>query len=140
LLRPSTHPAARDRSRPVRRGGLGRERRPLGPRLSAGRIAAYLRDRHLVRHLTVNMIAAEIGMSHHTVEAALRRHALTRMPHAAKRHAAGQRAAGVAVRLGYQSIATYVSARRAGGWTWSAIAAESGQPQTWLRRQATQGP
>jgi hypothetical protein len=101
-------------------------------------VAAYLRDRHLLRHQTVNVIAAEIGMSHHTVEAALRRHGLTRMPHAAKRHAASQRAAAVAARLGYPSVASYVSDRRAGGWTWNAIAAESGQPQTWLRRHAAQ--
>ena len=26
--------------------------------------------------------------------------------------------------------------RRAAGWTWRAIAAESGQPASWLRRQA----
>ena len=101
-------------------------------------VAAYLRDRHLLRHQTVTVIAAEIGISHHTVEAALRLHGLTRTPHAAKRHAASQRAAGVAARLGYPSIASYVSDRRAEGWTWNAIAAESGQPQTWLRRHATQ--
>ncbi len=99
-------------------------------------VASYLRDRHLVRHQTVNVIAAEIGVSHHAVEAALRRHRLTRVPHAAKRHAASQRAAGVAARLGYPTIASYISERRAAGWTWNAIAAESGQPQTWLRRHA----
>ncbi len=99
-------------------------------------VASYLRDRHLARHQTVNVIAAEIGVSHHAVEAALRRHGLIRVPHAAKRHAASQRAAAVAARLGYPTIANYISDRRAGGWTWNAIVAESGQPQTWLRRHA----
>jgi len=56
--------------------------------------------------------------------------------HAAKRHAADQRAAAVAASLGFASVGDYVSQRRAAGLTWRAIAAESGQPQTWLRRQA----
>lgn len=100
-------------------------------------VGAYLRDRHLVQHRTVNVIAAEIGVSHHGVEAALLRHGLARTPHAAKRHAASQRAADLAARLGYPTIASYISDRRAAGSTWKAIAAESGQPQTWLRRHAT---
>ena len=99
-------------------------------------VASYLRDRHVVQHRTVNVIAAEIRVSHHAVEAGLRRHELIRVPHAAKRHAASQRAAEVAARFGYPTIANYISDRRAGGWSWNAIVAESGQPQTWLRRQA----
>jgi len=100
-------------------------------------VATYLRDRHLTGHQTVNMIAAEIGLSHHAVDAALRRHGLARMPHAAKRYEASRRAAEVAALFGYPTIASYVSDRRTRGWTWNAIAAESGQPQTWLRRHAT---
>jgi hypothetical protein len=38
--------------------------------------------------------------------------------------------------LGFDSIAGYLAARRGAGWTWQAIAAESGQPPTWLRRRA----
>jgi AraC-like DNA-binding protein len=99
-------------------------------------VASYLKERHLAQHWSVNAIAAEIGFSHHAVESALRRHGLARVAHAAKRHAAQQRAADVAARVGHASIADYVSQRRAGGWTWQAIAAESGQPPTWLRRHA----
>jgi hypothetical protein len=61
----------------------------------------YLRDRRLAKHLTANAIAAEIGVSHHVVAAALRRHGRARTVHAAKRYAAGERAAGVAAGLGY---------------------------------------
>ena len=41
----------------------------------------------------------------------------------------------LAKRLGYPTVASYISDRRARGWTWKAIAAESGQPQAWLRRR-----
>ena len=47
----------------------------------------------------------------------------------------GWRSVQVAARLGYPTIVSYISDRRANGWTWKAIAAESGQPQTWLRRR-----
>jgi AraC-like DNA-binding protein len=100
-------------------------------------VATYLRERHLEQHQTVNAIAAEIGLSHHAVTAALRRHGVAPVAHAAKRDQAQQRATDVATRLGYTDIAAYVGNRRSGGWTWEAIAAESGQPQTWLRRNAT---
>jgi hypothetical protein len=89
-----------------------------------------------VQHRTVNAIAAEVGLSHHAVASALRRHRLARTAHAAKRHAAGERAAEVAAGLGFAGIADYLGRRRAAGWTWQAIAAESGQPSSWLRRQA----
>jgi hypothetical protein len=69
-------------------------------------------------------------------ESALRRHGLGRVVHAGKRHEAQQRAVAVAAKLGFASIAEYVVGRRASGWTWQAISAESGQPQTWLRRHA----
>lgn len=74
-------------------------------------------------------------MSHHAVEAALARHGLAVTAGAARRNAARTRAAGVAAALGYDSIGSYISDRRAAGRSWRAIAAESGQPATWLRRQ-----
>jgi DNA-binding phage protein len=103
-------------------------------RLGFPDVRSYLHDRHVVRHWTVNAIATEIGLSHHAVESSLRRHGLPRMAHAAKRHAARERAAQVAAGPGFASIADYIAERRAGGWTWRAISAESGQPQSWLRR------
>ena len=99
-------------------------------------VASYLHERHVVQHRTVNAIAAEVGLAHHAVEAALRRHGLAKTPHAAKRHAARERAAQVAGQLGFDSIAGYVTDRLAAGWTWQAMCAESGQPPSWLRRQA----
>jgi hypothetical protein len=110
--------------------------RPALQQLGYPDVPNYLRDRHLEQHQTVNAIAAETGLSHHAVRAALRRHGLDHVAHAAKRHQAQQRAADVAARLGYPDIAAYIRHRRSAGWTWAAIAAESGQPQTWLRRHA----
>ncbi len=106
----------------------------VGP-LGFAEAGVYLRDRHLERHRTVNEIAAETGMSYHAVAAALRRHGLPKIAHAGKRYAADRRAAQVAAAVGYSCVADYVADRRADGWTWSAMAAETGQPQTWLRRQ-----
>jgi len=34
------------------------------------------------------------------------------------------------------SVPRHVAERRAAGWTWQEIAAECGQPPSWLRRQA----
>jgi hypothetical protein len=99
-------------------------------------VPSYLRDRHLVRHQTVSAIGGEIGMSNHAVAAALARHGLARTAHAGKRKAARERAARVAAALGVDSVPRYVAERRAAGWTWQAIAAECGQPPSWLRRQA----
>jgi hypothetical protein len=113
---------------------------PVLRRLGYPDVASYLRERHLRQHLTVHAIAVEMGISHHAVESALRRHALARVPHAAKRHAAAQRAAEVAAGLGFGSVAAYVAHRRTAGWTWQAMSAESGQPQTWLRRHAGDAP
>ena len=87
-----------------------------------------------MQHRTVHAIAVEMGMSNHAVETALRRHGLTRVAHAGKRHSASQRAALVAASMGFDCMADYVARRRADGWTWQAMAAESGQPQSWLRR------
>lgn len=111
--------------------------RPTLSRLGFADVASYLRERHLTQHRTVNAIAAEVGLTHHAVESALRRHGLVRTAHAAKRHAARERAAQVAARLGFGSISDYVSHRLHAGWTWQAMSAESGQSQSWLRRQVT---
>jgi hypothetical protein len=105
-------------------------------RLGFADVASYLRDRHIVQHWTVNAIAAEVGLNHHAVENSLRRHGLARMAHAAKRHAASQRAAQVAAGLGFDSMASYIADRRGAGWTWHAMAEECAQPPSWLRRQA----
>jgi len=109
---------------------------PAVTRLGFPDVPSYLRERHIRQHWTVNAIAAEAGLTHHTVEAALRRHGLARTVHAAKRHQAHQRAAQVAARLGFDSMTDYVASRRGAGWTWRAIAAECAQPPSWLRRQA----
>ena len=125
--------------------GLARQRgvgRLDGPWLATVRrlgfddVASYLRDRHHGQHMTVHAIAAETGFSTHRVQAALRRHGLAIIAHVTKRHAARQRAARVVAALGHASMPAYIRQRRAEGWTWNAIAAESGQPATWLRRQA----
>jgi hypothetical protein len=108
---------------------------PALNRLGYADVASYLTERHLVQHRTVNAIAAEVGTSHHAVGLALRRHGLAPTAHAAKRHAASERATRVAARHGFGSIAAYIADRRAAGWTWRAMAEESGQPPSWLRRQ-----
>ncbi len=99
-------------------------------------VASYLRQRHCVEHLSVNAIAREVGLSFHAVKAALARHDVQVAPHAAKRHAARNRAAAVAAELGVDSIVAFVEQGRALGWTWQQLASASGQPQTWLRRHA----
>jgi hypothetical protein len=109
---------------------------PATTRLGFPDVPSYLQERHLNRHWTVNAIAAEVGLTHHSVEAALRRHGLARTAHAAKRHQAHQRAAQVAARLGFETMTDYVASRRGAGWTWQAMAAECAQPPSWLRRQA----
>ena len=102
---------------------------PVLRRLGYTDVASYLTERHLVQHRTVNAIAAEVGMSHHAVGLALRRHGLAPTAHAAKRHAADERAAQVAARHGFDGTAAYIADRRAAGWTWRAMAAESGSPR-----------
>jgi hypothetical protein len=92
--------------------------------------------RHSAEHMTVHAIAAELGVSHHAVAAAMRRSGLVIQPHVGKRHAAARRADAVATALGYATIGAYVRARRAAGVTWRELAAEAGQPESWLRRHA----
>jgi AraC-like DNA-binding protein len=129
-------PAAAQVVRQRRPQRLDARWQPALSRLGFPGVASYLHERHIVQHWTVNAIAAEAGLTHHTVQSALRRHGLGRMPHAAKRHAASQRAAQVAARLGFDTMVSYVADRRAAGWTWQAMAQECGQPPSWLRRQA----
>jgi hypothetical protein len=107
-------------------------------RLGFPDVPSYLRERHIVEHRTVNAIAAEVGLTNHAVESALRRHGLSRMAHAAKRHVARERAAQVAADLGFGSVAGYVAHRQSEGWTWRAMSADCGQPQSWLRRHGGQ--
>jgi AraC-like DNA-binding protein len=129
-------PAAAAAVRPLRPDRWDAGWRPALSRLGFPDVAGYLYDRHIAAHWTVSAIAAEAGLSHHAVASALRRHRLDRTAHAAKRHASRQRATEVAARLGFASMADYLTRRRGAGWTWSAIAAESGQPPSWVRRQA----
>ncbi len=110
--------------------------RPALDRLGFADVPSYLCDRHVRQHWTANAIAAEAGLSHDAVRSALRRHGLGWEAHAASRHGARERAAQVAASLGFGSMAAYVAERRAAGWTWRAMSAESGQPGSWLRRQA----
>ncbi len=109
---------------------------PALARLGFPGVRSYLRDRHVQQHWTANAIAAEAGLSHHAVQAALHRHGLDWEAHTAKRHGARERAAQVAAGLGFGSMASYLGQRRAGGWIWRPMAAETGQPESWRRRQA----
>jgi AraC-like DNA-binding protein len=129
-------PAAAAAVRPLGQDRWDAGWRPTLSRLGFSDVAGYLRERHIVRHWSVSAIAAEAGVSYHAVASALRRHGVDRTAHAAKRHASRERAAGVAANLGFDSVAAYLDRRRAAGWTWSAIAAESGQTPSWIRRQA----
>jgi len=129
-------PAAAQAARHQRPQRLDVRWQPALARLGFPDVRSYLHERHIVQHWTVNAIAAEAGLTHHAVENALRRHGLARTAHAAKRHAASQRAARVADGLGFGDMAAYVGDRRAAGWTWQAMAGECGQPPSWLRRQA----
>jgi hypothetical protein len=114
--------------------------RPVLDRLGFADVASYLEERHARQHRTVNAMAAEIGVSHHAVGSALRRHGLDQVAYASTRRASTERATQVAARLGYDSLRSYLRERRSAGWTWRAMAAESGQPESWLRRQAARGP
>jgi hypothetical protein len=99
-------------------------------------VGSYLRRRHHVEHTSVNAIAREVGLSFHAVTSALSRHGLEVAPHAAKRHSAQDRIARVTAELGVESVAEFIEQGRAQGWTWQQLSSASGQPQTWLRRQA----
>lgn len=98
-------------------------------------VASYLQQRHVFEHRSVNAIASEAGLSFPTVKSALQRHGIEVAAHAARRHAAERRQQEVAAELGVECITDYIDRRRADGLTWRQMAAESGQPQAWLRRQ-----
>ena len=68
--------------------------RPALDRTGFPDVPNYLQERHVRQHRTVNAMAAEIGVTHHAIESALRRHGLDRVAHVAARQAAGERAAG----------------------------------------------
>jgi hypothetical protein len=122
----------------VRRGDDRLDARWLPPLEAMGYsdVASYLRQRHLVEHMSVNAIASEVGLSFHTVKSALSRHGLAVTAHAAKRYAAERRASEVAAELGFDSIIEFIDRSRAQGLTWQQMAATSGQPEAWLRRRA----
>ena len=129
-------PAAADAARQLRADRMDARWVPVLSGLGFADVASYLRERHLMRHWSVNARATEIGFSNHTVNAPFGHHGLAPVSHASKRHAARQRAERVAQDLGYQSVADYISRRRTHGRTWKAIAAASGQPESWLRRHS----
>lgn len=97
-------------------------------------VGAYLRRRHVEERRSVAAIAAEAGVSRETVNGALRRHGIEPVPHATKRHQAARRDETVARSLGFDSLAAYVAQRRARNIPWKRLAAESGVPETTLRR------
>lgn len=109
--------------------------RPVLDRLGFPDLPAYLRTRHVEQHRTVAAIAAESGASPRAVNAAMRRHGITRTGHTAKRHAATARDQEAAGRLGFPTLTAYIQARRATGVPWRAMAKESGLPETTLRRR-----
>ncbi|MEV4313735.1 hypothetical protein [Actinocrispum sp. NPDC049592] len=109
---------------------------PKLEKLGFADVASYLTDRHVVRSCTVRAIAAEIGASRNAVESALARHGLQQTAHATKRKVRDERAAALASRFGFPGIDSYLADRRAAGMSWRAIARESGQPETWIRRRA----
>ncbi len=129
-------PAAAEFARSGSRHTLDARWLPAVRSLEFDDVVSYLRQRHVVEHASVNAIAREVGVSFHAAKAALHRHELTVSPHVTKRRVAELRRQEVAAALGAASIADYVRRRREQGWTWREIATESGQPETWLRRQA----
>jgi hypothetical protein len=98
-------------------------------------VDAYLRVRHLAQQRTVAAIALEAGLSRVSVRDALLRHGIAPVPHATKRHSATRRDRAAAQRLGFTGLAEYIEVRRAAGFSWSSMAAETGIPETSLRRR-----
>lgn len=107
----------------------------LGP-LGFTCVRDYLQDRHVLRHQSVKAISLEVGFSRSAVETALARHNVTKVLHATSRQHRADREAAVAARFGFPDIAAYLSDRRAAGVSWRAVAAECGQPPSWVRRRA----
>jgi hypothetical protein len=109
---------------------------PIVRALGFAEVPAYLTDRHVTHNHTVSAIAGETGLTRAAVESALRRHHITRQPHATVRAGRTSRANAVAARFGFDNLADYLTNRRATGMSWRAIATECDQPPTWIRRQA----
>jgi AraC-like DNA-binding protein len=114
--------------------GLDRRWLPSIWALGFADVAGYLRQRHYTEHMSINAIAQEAGLSYQAVTSAFARHGLDVRAHEGKRHAAQRRQAEVAASLGVESLLEFVKQCQARGWTWRQIAAASGQPQSWLRR------
>lgn len=70
-------PAAAAAARLGRPGKWDARWLPALSRLGFADVTAHLQERHIVQHRTVNAIAAEVGLSNHAVEGALRRHGLS---------------------------------------------------------------
>jgi hypothetical protein len=99
-------------------------------------VAGYLTDRHLVRRHTAGAIAREAGLTRGAVLTALSRHGIAATAHATSRGRASDRATEVAARFGFPELDAYLADRRSAGLSWRAIAAECGQPPSWVRRRA----
>lgn len=109
---------------------------PVVTALGFADVAAYLTDRHVARNHTLRAIATETGFSRAAVESALRRHDVSRNPHATTRARRAERTQAIITRFGFTCLDAYFADRRAAGMSWRAIAVECGQPQTWVRRRA----
>ena len=84
---------------------------------------------------TLYAIATELGVTSGAVLGALRRHGVPVVAHATSRGRAAEREAAVAARFGHPDIGSYLAERRRAGLSWRAIAAECGQPLSWVRRR-----
>jgi len=109
---------------------------PTVRRLGFDTVPAYLADRHVAQRRTIGAMARELGLPRAAVESALARHDIAHVPHATSRARREERRAELAERFGHPTFAAYVTDRRAAGLSWRAIAAECGQPEIWVRRQA----
>jgi lambda repressor-like predicted transcriptional regulator len=130
VLAPSVQPTT------VRPHASDMRLRPVASRHGFADPAAYLRARHVAEHRSVAAIAAETGATRSTILAALPHHGINPVPHATKRHHAADRNRAVARAIGFDSLAAYVADGRAKGQTWKHLAAESGLPETTLRRHS----
>ncbi|SFS99198.1 MucR family transcriptional regulator [Saccharopolyspora flava] len=99
-------------------------------------VADYLHDRHVLQRRSIRAIAHEVGFGRGAVETALARHGIAKTAHATNRERCAERAARVAAEFGFATITDYLDDRRAAGMAWREIAAECGQPPSWVRRRA----
>jgi hypothetical protein len=114
--------------------------RPTARRLGYTDVAAYLRGEHLERHRTVAALAIEAEVSAWTIATALRRNGIQPIPHTTKRSTAAHRSSTTAQALGFDSLSSYIRHRRTCGFTWKALARESGLPETTIRRHGRRLP